>query len=242
MILQLTSLFNEELVISSLALTLPPFATRRVTTALTAVPSDAATLDAQRKLQVEIITATELGDDESQFTADETTVLKAVAAAYEEQAATWYAGSVNSTVTPSVTADGDITTGTDLVPLKWLVVLNAEDDVAAAQQLLDEGPNVHQILLGAPVEQIPMVALDGVTPEILTTVHAVCVSATAAPGSYTGGAYMLSQADTAIANALANMVRFDFDVGLGATVARFTASPVYNTNYSQLSVAAGVVA
>ena len=168
-------------------------------------------------------------------------VLKQIADAYSQQPSTWYAGEINSVVTPSITADGDLSTATDQVPLKWLAVINADDDVAAAQALMDGGPNVVEILPGAQKQPV-VYADDGITPETITTIYAVCISSAAVPADYTGGTYILSDADTQIANALANMAKFEFSSGLGATVARLLATPVYGTNYSQLSVAAGVTA
>jgi hypothetical protein len=175
------------------------------------------------------------------LTAAQVQAVQAMAAAYDYQPATWYAGEINSVVTPSITADGDLTSATDQVPVKWLAIINADDDVAAAQALMDGGPNVVEILPGA--QQQPVVyADDGITPEIIATIYAVCISSAAVPANYTGGTYILSDADTAIANALANMAKIEFSSGLGATVARLLATPVYGTNYSQLSVAAGVTA
>ncbi|MCB2070849.1 MAG: hypothetical protein KDF67_15160 [Ottowia sp.] len=178
---------------------------------------------------------------QSALTAAQVQAVQAMAAVYDYQPATWHAGEINSVVTPSITADGDLTSATDQVPLKWLAVINADDDVAAAQALLDGGPNVVEILPGAQAQPI-VYADDGVTPEVITRIYAVCISSSAVPANYTGGAYILSDADTAIANALTNMARFDFSSGLGATVARLIATPVYNTHFTQLSVAAGVVA
>ena len=175
------------------------------------------------------------------LTAAQVQAVQAMAAVYDYQPATWHAGEINSVVTPSITADGDLTSATDQVPLKWLAVINADDDVAAAQALLDGGPNVVEILPGAQAQPI-VYADDGVTPEVITRIYAVCISSSAVPANYTGGAYILSDADTAIANALSNMARVDFSGGLGATVARLIATPVYNTHFTQLSVAAGVVA
>lgn len=80
--------------------------------------------------------------------------VQAMAEVYSYQPATWHAGEINSVVTPSITADGDLTSATDQVPLKWLVVINADDDVAAAQALLDGGPNVIEILPGATAQPI----------------------------------------------------------------------------------------
>ena len=175
------------------------------------------------------------------LTAAQVQAVQTMAAVYYYQPVTWHAGEINSVVTPSITADGDLTSATDQVPLKWLAVINADDDVAAAQALLDGGPNVVEILPGAQAQPI-VYADDGVTPEVITRIYAVCISSSAVPANYTGGAYILSDADTAIANALTNMARFDFSSGLGATVARLIATPVYNTHFTQLSVAAGVVA
>lgn len=175
------------------------------------------------------------------LTATQVGSLVAIADAYEQQPSIWYAGEISSVVTPSITADGDLDTATDQVPLKWLAIVNADDDVTAAQALLNGGPNVIEILPGAQAQK-PLFASDGVTPEIITRIYAVCISSSAAPADYTGGAYILSDADTDLADALANMARFEFSSGLGATVARFVASPVYSTNFCQLAVAAGVVA
>lgn len=181
------------------------------------------------------------GKEQVLLTYAQQVAVQAMADAYQGQPATWYAGEISSVVTPSITADGDLSTATDQVPSKWLAVINAVDDVTAAQALLDGGPNVIEVLLGTQ-EQPRLYAADGVTPEAITRIYAVCISSAAVPANYTGGAYILSDADTSLANALANMARFDFSSGLNATVARLTASPVYNTNYSQLAVAAGVVA
>ena len=181
------------------------------------------------------------GKEQVVLTYTQQQAVQAMAAVYDYQPATWHAGEINSVVTPSITADGDLTSATDQVPLKWLAVINADDDVAAAQALLDGGPNVVEILPGAQAQPI-VYADDGVTPEVITRIYAVCISSSAVPANYTGGAYILSDADTAIANALTNMARFDFSSGLGATVARLIATPVYNTHFTQLSVAAGVVA
>lgn len=167
-------------------------------------------------------------------------VLKQIADAYSQQPATWYAGEINSVVAPSITADGDLTSATDQVPLKWLAVINADDDVAAAQALMDGGPNVIEILPGVQAQK-PVYADDGVTPEVITRIYAVCVSSSAVPADYAGGAYIISDLETDIADVLAQMARFEFGSGLGATVARLVATPVYNTHYTQLSVAAGVV-
>lgn len=167
--------------------------------------------------------------------------LQSLVAAYENQPATWYAGEINSVVTPTITADGALSSGTNQIPLKWLAVLNADDDVDAATRLLDNGPNVVEIALGTQ-QQPRCYADDGVTPQIITRIYAVCISSAAAPGTYPGGAYILSDADTDIGNALANMAKFEFSSGYNATVARLIASPLYAVNFSQLSVAAGVVA
>ena len=181
------------------------------------------------------------GKEQVVLTYTQQQAVQAMAAVYDYQPATWHAGEINSVVTPSITADGDLTSATDQVPLKWLAVINAADDVAAAQALMDGGPNVVEILPGATAQPI-VYADDGVTPEVITRIYAVCISSSAVPANYTGGAYILSDADTAIANALSNMARVDFSGGLGATVARLIATPVYNTHFTQLSVAAGVVA
>lgn len=162
-------------------------------------------------------------------------------AAYNFQPATWHAGELNSVVTPTITADGDLTSATDQVPLKWLAILNADDDVAAAQALMDGGPNVIEIFPGEQKQPV-VYADDGVTPEIITRIYAVCVSSSAVPANYTGGAFIISDLEVDLADVLANMARLDFSSGLGATVARLVASPVYSTHFTQLSVAAGVVA
>lgn len=166
--------------------------------------------------------------------------LKVLAEAYSIQPATWYNGEINSVVTTSIVADGDLSTATDQVPKWWLIVLNAADDVEAAQRLLDGGPNVLTVLPGQAI-QPPIEDYLGAAG-VLTTAHAVCIStATAVPANYTGGAYILSDAtDETLANALANMVRWNWSSGLGCTTFRATASAVYNTNYSALMVAAGV--
>ena len=80
------------------------------------------------------------------------------------------------------------------------------------------------------------------TAAVLLNAYAVCIStATAVPADYTGGAYILSDATAeTIANALANMAKFEWSAGLGCTSFRATASAVYNTNYSALMVAGGV--
>lgn len=174
------------------------------------------------------------------LSATELAATQALLTAYDNQPATWYNGEINSTVTPTITADGDLATATDQVPLKWLAVINADDDVAAAQQLMDEGPNVVTVLLGQ--QESPAVTDDDGAAEIITTIHAVCVSSSAVPADYTGGAYIISGSETDIADVLANMARFDFSSGLGATTARLIASPLYSTNFSQLSVQVGVLA
>lgn len=181
-----------------------------------------------------------LGNPDS-LTAAQVATVQAISEAYSQQPTAWYAGEINSVVTPSITADGDLTSATDQVPVKWLAIINADDDVAAAQALMDGGPNVVEILPGAQKQPV-VYADDGITPETITTIYAVCISSAAVPADYTGGTYILSDADTQIANALANMAKFEFSSGLGATVARLLATPVYGTNYSQLSVAAGVTA
>jgi hypothetical protein len=175
------------------------------------------------------------------LTAAQVQAVQAMAAVYDYQPATWHAGELNSVITPSITADGDLTSATDQLPLKWLAVINADDDVAAAQALMDGGPNVIEILPGAQVQK-PVYADDGVTPEVITRIYALCISSSAVPADYTGGAYIISDLETDIADVLAQMARLDFSSGLGATVARLVATPVYATNYTQLSVAAGVVA
>lgn len=175
------------------------------------------------------------------LTASQAQAVQAMAAVYNFQPATWHAGEINSVVTPAITADGDLTSATDQVPLKWLVVINADDDVAAAQALMDGGPNVVEVLPGAQAQPI-VYADDGVTPQVITRIYAVCVSSTAVPADYAGGAFIISDLETDIADVLTQMARFDFSSGLGATVARVVATPVYNTHFTQLSVAAGVVA
>lgn len=174
--------------------------------------------------------------------AESTTLKQAIADGYFStvQPATWYNGEINSTVTPSIVADGDLTSATDQVPKWWLIVLNAADDVEAAQRLLDGGPNVLTVLPGQAI-QPPIEDYLGAAG-VLTTAYAVCIStATAVPANYTGGAYILSDATAeTLANALANMVRWNWSSGLGCTTFRATASAVYNTNYSALMVAAGV--
>jgi hypothetical protein len=156
------------------------------------------------------------------LTAGEVATLRQIAGAYDVQPATWYAGEISSVVTPSITADGDLATATDQVPLKWLAVVNPDDDVTAAQALLNGGPNVIEVLPGAMAQQA-IYGTDGVTPQVITRVYAVCISSSAVPSDYTGGAYILSDADTDLADALANMARFEFSSGLGATVVRLVA-------------------
>jgi hypothetical protein len=158
--------------------------------------------------------------------------------AYNQQPTVWYNGEINSVVTPVITADGDLATATDQVPVRWYAVLNADDDVAAAQQLLDGGPNVIDITCGDAVQKLCQDE-SGVA-QTITTVYAVCISSSAIPADYTGGAYIISENETDIADVLANMARFDFSSGLGATYARLITTPVYSTNYSQLSVQVGV--
>ena len=165
--------------------------------------------------------------------------MQRIVEAYDQQPTTWYPGEINSVVAPSITADGDLATATDQVPLKWLAVINADDDVAAAQALMDGSPNVIEILPGAQAQKANVDSAGA--SEVITTIYAVCISSSAVPADYTGGAYILSDAETDIADALANMARFDFSAGYGATVARFVATPIYTTHYTQLSVAAGVV-
>lgn len=80
--------------------------------------------------------------------------LKAIEEAYSQQPTIWYNGEINSVVTPSIIADGDLTTATDQVPVRWYAVLNADDDVAAAQQLMDGGPNVIDITCGDTVQKL----------------------------------------------------------------------------------------
>ncbi len=178
--------------------------------------------------------------DELALTAAQVQAVQAMAAVYDYQPATWHAGELNSVITPSITADGDLTSATDQLPLKWLAVINADDDVAAAQVLMDGGPNVIEILPGAQKQQ-PVYADDGITPEVIERIYAVCISSSAVPADYTGGAFILSDLEVDIADALANMAKFEFSAGYGATVARLVATPIYSTNYTQLSVAAGVV-
>lgn len=165
---------------------------------------------------------------------------QALVSAYGIQPATWYNGEINSVATSHIVADGDLSSGTKQVPKWWLIVLNAKDDVDAAQRLLDGGPNVLTVLPGQTI-QPPVQDYLGATG-VLTTAYAVCIStATTSPGTYPGGAYILSD-DTAetIANALANMAKFEWSSGLGCTSFRATASAVYTANFSALMVAAGV--
>lgn len=154
------------------------------------------------------------------------------------QPATWYAGEVASTITPTIVADGDLTSATDQVPLLWRAVINADNDVDAAQRLMDGTPNVIE-LLPATLVQLRNLGADGLA-ETIESIHVLCISSAAVPANYTGGAYILSSADTDIANALTMMARVDISTGLGCTYARLLASATYNTNYSQLSVAFGV--
>lgn len=177
------------------------------------------------------------------LSAQKAAAFDALVSEYENIAgAVYYAGEVSSVVTPTLIADGDLSTATDQVPLKWRVVINAEDDVAAAQALLDGTPNVIELLAG--VQEQPLVyADDGVTPEVITSIYAVCVStAVTRPADFSGGAYIITTTGSTLADALANMARVDFSSGLGATVARLVASQVYGTNFMQLSVSAGVTA
>lgn len=166
--------------------------------------------------------------------------LLALAAAYDIQPATWYNGEINSVPTSHIVADGDLSTATDQVPKWWLIVLNALNDVDAAQRLLDGGPNVLTVLPGQTI-QPPVQDYLG-TAAVLLNAYAVCIStATAVPADYTGGAYILSDATAeTLANALANMAKFEWSAGLGCTSFRATASAVYSTNYSALMVAGGV--
>ena len=160
--------------------------------------------------------------------------------AYGIQPATWYNGAINSVATSHIVADGDLATATDQVPKWWLIVLNANDDVDAAQRLLDGGPNVLTVLPGQTI-QPPVQTYLGATG-VLVNAYAVCIStATAVPADYTGGTYILSDATAeTLANALANMAKFEWSSGLGCTTFRATASAVYSTNFSALMVAAGV--
>lgn len=171
--------------------------------------------------------------------------LQAIVADYEAgtlgtgiQPATWYAGEVTSTVTPTLTADGVGTA--NLTPLKWRVVINADDDVDAAQRLMTGTPNVIEINPGV-LDQRQNLGEDGLA-ETIENIYAVCVASEGAPANYTGNAYIISGAETDIADVLAAMARVEFSSGLGATYSRLLASDTYATYYSQLSVSAGVVA
>lgn len=189
--------------------------------------------------QLSVLGASEEGVPGSDFTPLQAANLKALSSAYSAQPATWYNGEINSVVTPSIVADGDLTTATDQVPKWWLIVVNAADDVEAAQRILSGGPNVIVLLPGQAI-QPPVQDWLG-QAKVVTSAHAVCIStAVTPPADYTGGAYMLAGAGESLANALANMVKWQWSSGLACTAFRAVSSPVYNTNYAQLMVAAGV--
>jgi hypothetical protein len=156
--------------------------------------------------------------------------------------ATWYNGEVASVVTPALTANGDLSSGTDLVPLLWRIVPAAQDDVAAAQQLKDGGPNIITLGLGGFDEQSILSATSG-EAEVMTAAYAVCVSATAVPGSYAGSSNIVAQTDNNLASWLAAMKRFDWSGGLGATYVRAMSTPAYGagTLQSQLMLQAGAL-
>lgn len=154
----------------------------------------------------------------------------------------WYSGEIDSVVAPTLTANGDLTAGTDLVPLVWRIAPQGVDDVVAAQQLKDGGPNILTLGLGDFDEKSIRDATGGAF-EVLTTAYAVCVSATAVPGSYAGSSNIVAQADTNLATWLAAMKRVQWSAGLAATYIRAMTTPAYGagTLQSQLILQAGKV-
>lgn len=156
----------------------------------------------------------------------------------------WYAGELASAVTPVITADGDLTSATDQVPLYWRVITNPPpydpgvtlvDDVEAAQRLLDGAPNVVTVSAGQTV----VIELD----EDLVAVYAICIStATERPADYTGGANIISGAGSTLADVLAatGMSRLDFSASPAKQVVLLQATQVYGTNYMQLMISGGV--
>jgi hypothetical protein len=155
--------------------------------------------------------------------------------AYAYVATTWYAGEVSSVKAPVITADGDLSTATDQVPSYWRMVINAKDDVTAAQALLDGTPNVITFGLG----EKKTITLDS----SVISVYAVCVStASSRPADFTGGAYIISGSGSTLADVLSNMAKFDFSMVSNVKYIDGFATPLYNTNYSGLAVAGGVIA
>lgn len=145
--------------------------------------------------------------------------------------ATWYAGEVASVVTPVLTADG---TATSQVPSYWRVVIDAHDDVTAAQALLDGGPNVRTIQLG----ESDLFRINNEDNDI-QTVYAICVS-TASSGEEDTN--IIAGSGCVLADVLSDMSAIDFSGTSGIRLVSITATQVHDTNIAELMVNGGVQA
>lgn len=129
--------------------------------------------------------------------------------------------------TPEIECDGDLTTATDQPPLYWRVTINPGDDPTGAAALLNGQPEVMVVLCGDTLSIGP-------TDVAITSVHAVAVGSAALPADYTGGAYIISKAETDAADALAQRAKWEFAESYDVREVILTASAVFSTYYSRL--------
>lgn len=136
---------------------------------------------------------------------------------------------INGTPTASILIDG-VGTAT-MIPYFARATINPGDDIVTASRLLT-GKDCVQIN--------PDSAIEITSDEAITTVYVVAIGnvtpVTAAPANYTDNAYIITNNETDIADALAAMCRFSFPAAENVRRVTITTTPVIGTNYMQITV------
>lgn len=141
-------------------------------------------------------------------------------------------GLVSGVATQEIALNGDLTTATDQPIIGLRVVVNAGDDVAAAQSLATG--------IGCTFLTPDSVATLNLQAGA-TAVYVLGIGSAATPADYAGGACVQSVNDTSTTAALANLRRFDFSsldvvktlrVGLTATWASGLSARAFVEGYS----------
>lgn len=131
--------------------------------------------------------------------------------------------------TAEIECDGDLTTATDQPPLYWRIVVNPGDDPTGAASLLNGQPEVLTLQPGDT-------RTIGPTNVAITEVHAIAVGSAALPADYSGGAYIISKAETDPADALAQRAKFVFSSVDDVREVEVSSSAVFGTYYMRLIV------
>lgn len=139
---------------------------------------------------------------------------------------------ISGTPTPSILVDGVGTAS--LIPYYVRATINPGDDVTGAQRLLSGQPDCVLIPLDSVMELSSDLAITDLY--LIAIGNTSAGPTTAAPADYTNNYAIVANTETDLADFLAQDVRFTFPSADNVRKVRITVTPVFGTNYCQITV------